>query len=324
MSGSAWEEARRQGIGGSDWGQTTELGDRCTRALVLDKRGVEPDYPADVERLGYFARGHALEPIICDLAEKELGIKLRAPGPPPKSDLPSWWIGNPDRRIVGERGIFEAKSKGPFPFKSLVSRGVPVGEVLQCTHYTVLYKLDFAIHYALEPVTWKTHFTRIEPDSGLISDMIVLGERIWKSVTEGPLPERLDATSKQCQSCPWRWSCQGEALYRAAELEPGSDEVVEVEEGALLDLQSEILEIKELKKELEEREQEINAEAKRDPRSPYAGKFVGIANGQIVAVADSWREVSRRLRQVESDPGKCCCIEASADYDAVHEVWIVP
>mgnify|MGYP001050768239 FL=1 len=76
-----------------------------------------------------------------------------------------------------------------------------------------------------------------------------------------------------------------------------------------------------MNRELAER---INAEAKRDPHSPYAGKFVGIANGQIVAVADSWREVSRRLRQVEPDPGKCCCIEASADYDAVHEVWSVP
>ena len=74
-------------------------------------------------------------------------------------------------------------------------------------------------------------------------------------------------------------------------------------------------------RELAER---INAEAKRDPHSPYAGKFVGIANGQVVAVAESWREVSRRLRQVEPDPSKCCCLEASADYDAVHEVWSVP
>ena len=74
-------------------------------------------------------------------------------------------------------------------------------------------------------------------------------------------------------------------------------------------------------RELAER---INAEARRDPRSPYAGKFVGITDGQVVAVADSWREVSQRLRQVEPDPNKCCCIEASADYDAVHEVWSVP
>jgi hypothetical protein len=69
--------------------------------------------------------------------------------------------------------------------------------------------------------------------------------------------------------------------------------------------------------------EQVNAEAKRDPHSPYAGKFVGIANGQVVAVADSWGEVSRRLRQVESDPNKCCCIEASADYDAVYEIWSI-
>jgi hypothetical protein len=33
--------------------------------------------------------------------------------------------------------------------------------------------------------------------------------------------------------------------------------------------------------------------------------------------------VSQRLRRVEPDPHKCCCIEASADYDAVHEIWSV-
>jgi len=55
-----------------------------------------------------------------------------------------------------------------------------------------------------------------------------------------------------------------------------------------------------MNRELAER---INAGAKRDPHSPYVGKFVGIANGQIMAVADSWREVSRRLRQVEPDKG---------------------
>ena len=70
--------------------------------------------------------------------------------------------------------------------------------------------------------------------------------------------------------------------------------------------------------------EQVNAEARRDAHSPYAGKFVGIANGQVVVVADNWREVSRRLREVEPDPNKCCCIEASADYEVVHEVWSVP
>jgi hypothetical protein len=68
---------------------------------------------------------------------------------------------------------------------------------------------------------------------------------------------------------------------------------------------------------------QINREARSNPKSPYAGKFVGIANGQIVVVADSLREVTERLRQIEADPTKCYCIEANADYDRVEEIWRV-
>ena len=66
---------------------------------------------------------------------------------------------------------------------------------------------------------------------------------------------------------------------------------------------------------------QINQQARQDPKSSYAGKIVGIANGQVVVVADTWREAADRLRQVEPDPSRCRCIEASADYDRVEEVW---
>jgi hypothetical protein len=68
---------------------------------------------------------------------------------------------------------------------------------------------------------------------------------------------------------------------------------------------------------------QINQEARHDPNSPYAGKLVGIANGQVVVVADSWREVADRLRQVEPDPAKCYCVDASADYERIEEIWKV-
>ncbi len=67
----------------------------------------------------------------------------------------------------------------------------------------------------------------------------------------------------------------------------------------------------------------INQEARQNPKSPYAGKLVGIANGQVVIVADTWREVMDHLRQVEPDPTKCFCLEASADYDRVDDIWRV-
>lgn len=66
---------------------------------------------------------------------------------------------------------------------------------------------------------------------------------------------------------------------------------------------------------------QINDEARNDPDSPYVGKFVGIANGQVVVVADSLDDVARQLRQSEPDPMKTFCVEAGVDYEAVQEIW---
>ena len=71
----------------------------------------------------------------------------------------------------------------------------------------------------------------------------------------------------------------------------------------------------------EELARKINEEARRDPQSPYANKFVGIINGQVVVVADDPDELSRHLRELEPDPQKCFCVEASRDYSEVHEIW---
>jgi len=68
----------------------------------------------------------------------------------------------------------------------------------------------------------------------------------------------------------------------------------------------------------------INEEARTNPQSPYANKFVGIANGQVVVVGNNLDEVARRLRQVEPDPSKCFWVDASRDYTEVHEVWESP
>ena len=66
---------------------------------------------------------------------------------------------------------------------------------------------------------------------------------------------------------------------------------------------------------------EINEEALKNPQSPYAHKFVGIANGQVVVVAVELDELARRLRQIEPDPTKTVSVEASRDYTVVEEIW---
>jgi hypothetical protein len=65
----------------------------------------------------------------------------------------------------------------------------------------------------------------------------------------------------------------------------------------------------------------ISKEARDNPASPYAGKFVGIANGQVVVVADNWDDLAQGLRQVEPDTQKTLCLEIGVDYDAAQQIW---
>ena len=64
----------------------------------------------------------------------------------------------------------------------------------------------------------------------------------------------------------------------------------------------------------------IRREGKADPKSPYANRFVGIANGEVVVIADSLREMSHRLRKIEPDPMKRYGVDVAADYDRVEEI----
>lgn len=76
--------------------------------------------------------------------------------------------------------------------------------------------------------------------------------------------------------------------------------------------------VQEVNRELARR---INEEARANPQSAYAKKFVGIANGKVVVIADDWDQMSRQLRKIEPDPQKCFGLEASEDLTQVHEIW---
>lgn len=66
---------------------------------------------------------------------------------------------------------------------------------------------------------------------------------------------------------------------------------------------------------------QLAREGRNNPDAPYAGKYVGIAHGQVVVVADSWNELAQRLRQVEPVPEKTFALQVGCDYDAVQEIW---
>jgi hypothetical protein len=76
--------------------------------------------------------------------------------------------------------------------------------------------------------------------------------------------------------------------------------------------------VSELNSELARR---INDEARDNPRSPFAGKFIGIVNGQVVAVAADLDGLVERLRLVAADPRQTLCLEVGLDYGQVQEIW---
>jgi hypothetical protein len=57
--------------------------------------------------------------------------------------------------------------------------------------------------------------------------------------------------------------------------------------------------------------QRIHREALADPSSPYAGKVVGIANGEVVLVGDDRETTHRRLLEIEPNTWRCATFEPS-------------
>jgi len=65
----------------------------------------------------------------------------------------------------------------------------------------------------------------------------------------------------------------------------------------------------------------INEKARTDSTSPYAGKFVGIANGQVVVVTDDLESLYYRLEEIEPDNRRVFWIEASRDPTKIEYIW---
>jgi hypothetical protein len=65
----------------------------------------------------------------------------------------------------------------------------------------------------------------------------------------------------------------------------------------------------------------LYAEAHQSPQSPYAGKKVGIANGQVVVVADDWDDIARALEAAEPDASNTYCIDMAQDYSQTEFIW---
>ena len=66
---------------------------------------------------------------------------------------------------------------------------------------------------------------------------------------------------------------------------------------------------------------QINREAHENPKSQFAGKYVGIANGKVVVVGDTLLEVDDRLDEIEPDASKCYVVDTISDFNTLQTIW---
>lgn len=66
----------------------------------------------------------------------------------------------------------------------------------------------------------------------------------------------------------------------------------------------------------------LNRETRANPNSPYAGKYLVIADCEVVTVGDTLDEIHDKIEVLGLNPRETFYIQASADYET--PIWITP
>lgn len=218
QTATEWLAERKLGIGGSDMGDLFQFEPYgCMRRLWYDKRDQAPDYPK--EETDAMRRGEELEDIIADRWAREHGTKVFRSVSliNPKH---AWARVNIDRRILADErgpGVLEIKTANQFVFAKILKEGLPYPYILQIQHAMMVTGYTWGAFAVLHPDSWRMVSFEVAADTELHAAIIERGEKFWAQVENGPAPDRLEATDRRCQSCPFRLTCQGDNLMKLLE-----------------------------------------------------------------------------------------------------------
>jgi len=216
---------RKQGLGGSDVAAVFSLEPYgCATRLWYDKRDVGPDHEEEenpVLELGTF-----LEPLIVSKFQREFpDYKIILEDESRSSKDYPFMRANVDGIIEAPgrgRGILEAKTAGRDVFYKMRKEGLPQGYVLQLQQYLYVYDCQWGAFAIMNRESGQYESFEVERDDALIAMIIEAEEKFWKSVENGPMPDRLDPSDKRCKTCNFRRQCQGDYILQSIE-EEGCD-----------------------------------------------------------------------------------------------------
>ncbi len=233
MNREEWLAERRLGVGGSDAHHLfNEPPYGCQKRLWLDKRDTPPDYPEVVSQS--MRRGRLLEPTAADEYARVTGRELFVQSAAVSHSHP-WARVNIDRAIEDpdrgpdDLGVLEIKTVNHYLWRrynkdETQNPGIPAAHIWQIQHGMFVTGSSwgaFAIFYGGDCAL--LHWD-VERDEALIDQIKDAGDRFWRLVENGPMPDALDEIGRACHSCPWRITCRTEAALAGVDVE---DEWVE-------------------------------------------------------------------------------------------------
>jgi len=215
-------EERKSGIGGSDVHHLfSEKPYGCSRKLFYEKTGQEADHP--VTDTGVMERGNVLEPVTADFYVKETGHKIvRRNEALVHKDYP-WARANVDRLIHNDPrgvGVLECKTAGREMFFKIKKEGLPSSYILQLQWYLFVTGYKWGAFAVLWADGWQFLHFEVERDGEMIKHLLDAGQSFWRN-KDNRMPPRLDSSDKRCKTCPFRTTCQGEALLNAVSSDNG-------------------------------------------------------------------------------------------------------
>jgi predicted phage-related endonuclease len=278
---------RRTMIGGSDAAAAMNIGYGCRRRLVMDKRGVIPDY--EDEETAAMERGREMEALIADKYARATNRVVRVVGTQRHNYYEFLGV-HMDRRVEevsGQGGLvrpgyLEIKCVGRESFHRIKRDGIPEDYILQVQHGLMVTGWQWGSYAVFWPDGWQLLWWDVERDDVLIRNLMDAEIRTWAMVQSGEMPERLAPGDRRCAKCCYRKSCQGSALLALIDDAPGEFE----DDPSLEQLAKEYADAQRIEAEARELKESLGAQLK----SALGDRQAVRANGTRITYRATYRK----------------------------------
>lgn len=191
MDRSAWLEARKQGIGGSDVAAIAGLSKWKSPVQVFLEKTQSFEQEDIQSEAAYF--GNVLEEVVAKEFTKRTGLKVQRRNAILQHPEYPWMLANVDRLIVGKKVGLECKTASEYLKSEWEGEEIPAAYLLQCQHYMAVTGYE-AWWIAVLIGGNKFVYKKVERDEDIVRYLIDIEKDFWQRHVEKNEPPMFDGS----------------------------------------------------------------------------------------------------------------------------------